>query len=284
MANAPRRLTEEEVKYVLSIKEEQVVKDLMVELFAYGKSRKPKFNTNDRFRMPAGTMGSKEAMDTTVGRYIFNLFIISPHFQDVVGYINDPITSGKLNEIEDQLSELIMDKKVPPEHFIDYLNRIQWIGYALNDFLSPSMSEAVIIPNKKVAARKKELMKKHKEAISSGDPIVATQIEEDLIKLAKSELKGDPSMDLYDSGAKHKFGNHYKSLDIMKGAIRDNSTGQYNVSMTNYMDGIEKNEYHNYGDTIVYAAHSRAIGTQKGGLKFQPTLNALNCWEPLVSA
>jgi hypothetical protein len=261
---ASARISDKDRDYLFSLKESDVTKKLLINLFAYGTQKKPRFNPNDKVKLPKGKLGNKEDIDTTVGRYIFNLFIISPHFSDYLGYINKAVDGGVLDDIENQLSEYLLDKSLNPEFFIDYLNRIQWLGYIMTDFIVPSMSLNVIMPNRKVEARKKELMRQHKEALSKGDPIIATQIEEELIKLAKGELNGDPAMDLYVSGIS-KFGNHYKSFNIMKGAIRDNSTGNYNVSMTNYMDGIQKDEYHYYGDTIVYAAHSRAIGTQKGG-------------------
>ena len=50
----------------------------------------------------------------------------------------------------------------------------------------------------------------------------------------------------------------------MKGAIKDNDTGKYNISTSMYMDVFKKGDYHYFGDTIVYAAYSRAVGTQKG--------------------
>lgn len=268
------RISDQDVSYLLGLKEDDVTKKLLIDLFAHGTQKKPRFNPNDKFRLEKGKLGNAETIDTTVGRYIFNLFIISPHFSDFLGYVNEPITGGKLDDIENQLSEYLLDGTLNAEFFIDYLNRIQWFGYVMTDFMIPSMSLNVIMGNKKVQQKKAELIKKHKESIINGDPIVATQMEEELIKVAKEELKDDPSMDLYVSGMS-KFGNHYKSFNIMKGAIRDNSTGKYNVSTSNYMDGIEKDEYHNYGDTIVYAAFSRAISTQKGGYETKKMFAAL---------
>lgn len=260
------RLGSEDVSYLMSLKEKDVTKKLLIDFFAHGKNKKPRFNTNDKFILPAGSkMMNKEPIDTTVGRYIFNLFIISPSFLPFIGYQNIIVDSGAINALEDNLSEYLLDKKIKPEDYIDYLNRIQWLGNSPTDFLVPSMSLTAILPNKEVIRKRDELVKQHKEALEKGDPIVATQIEKELVKIAEEGLKGDPSYDLYRSGANGKVGNQYKQTNIMKGAIRDNATGGYNVATTNYMEGIDKRDYHYFGDTIVYAAHSRAVGTQKGG-------------------
>ena len=58
--------------------------------------------------------------------------------------------------------------------------------------------------------RKEELFKEHKEELENGDVITAVKIENELTSMAESELKGDPGMDLYNSGARGKFANNYK--------------------------------------------------------------------------
>lgn len=262
------KISDSDVAYLLSLKDDDITKDLLIDLFAYGKTKKPRFQPNDTFTLPKDRMGNKEPIPTTVGRYIFNLFIIAPHFLPHIGYQNKPVTGGFLNKMEDDLSEYLLDRTIPAESFIDYLNRIQWLGYVMNDFLCPSMSFETIKADKSVLKKRDELVKQNKEELNRGtnhSAIVAAQIEEQLVKQAKDNLKGDPTMDLYDSGAKTKFGNQYKATNVMKGAIRDNATGGYNVATTSYVEGIRKEDYAAFGDTIVFAAYSRAVGTQKGG-------------------
>lgn len=259
----PKFISEEEKKYLFNLKEEDITKQKLIELFAYRTNTEPLFSPQDKFRLYKGQLCNKEDIDTTVGRYIFNLFIISP-FNGIVEYINEPITAGRLGKLEDDLSQLLLDKEITVESMIDYLNRIQWFGYVSTDFIVPGLSLEIIMPNKKVMKRKQELIEQNKKALESGDSIVATQMEEELVNLAKQELKDDPSMDLYNSGSGHKFGTHYKNFNIMKGAMLDNATGKYNISTSAYMDGVDKKDYHYFGDTIVYAAYSRACSTQQG--------------------
>lgn len=258
-----RFLTEEETKYVLAIDEDDITKDNIIKWFAIQKATKPMFSTNDKFRLPAGKLYNDSEIVTTVGRFIFNTFIIAP-FRGNIKYLNIPITKGALEDIEATIAQLVLDNKVPNAWFMDYLNRIQWFGYIGVDFLTPGLSEGLIIPNETVQKRKAELIKQNKDAIAKGDPIVAASMEKELVKLAEKVLENDPGIDLYKSGAKSKFGTHYKAFNIMKGPVLDNATGNYNVCTSSYIDGVDLDEYHAFSDTIVYAAHSRAVGTQKG--------------------
>ena len=259
-----RFLMEEEINYLLKLTDDDVTKSNMIRWFAIQRKTQPMFSPQDKFRLPKGKLHNDTDIITSVGKYIFNLFIISP-FQGKINYVNEPITKKRLEDLEAQISQLVLDEIIPCDWFIDYLNRIQWFGYIGVDFITPALTEGLIIPNEVVKKRKEELIKQNKAAIEAGDAKVATAMEGELMDLAKKVLKDDPGIDLYNSGAKSKLGTHYKAFSGMQGAVLDNATGKYNVCVSNYMDGIDKKEYAAFGDTIVYAAYSRAVGTEKGG-------------------
>ena len=142
MAEA-RYLTPEEVSFVLNLTEDDITKENLIKWFAIQKTIKPQFTPQDKFKLPKGKLHNKEEIITTVGRYLFNLFIINP-FQGKLDYVNDPITKGRLEDIEANISQLVLDEICPVEWFIDYLNRIQWFGYVGVDFLTPGMSLGII--------------------------------------------------------------------------------------------------------------------------------------------
>lgn len=118
-------LSEKDVQELLSLTPNDITKDLMISYFAYTKKGNPRFKTNDKFIMPKGTMGVKEDTTTTVGRFIYNKFIIEPRFIDLLGYRNQTFTGGDIEDMEAELAEALMNDKIKPEDFIDYLNRIQ---------------------------------------------------------------------------------------------------------------------------------------------------------------
>ena len=191
--------------------------------------------------------------------------MLSPKLLKFIGYQNETIDKKYINEMESQISELLLNGDILADDFIDYLDRLQWLGFANNDFLCPSISLNMIRPNEKVMKRKKELVDAHRHELEMGDVVLSNQIEKELIELAREQLKDDPSMDIFDSGAKANFNTDYKATNIMKGAIENNATGEYHISTSNYINGIEKEEYAAYADTIVNAAYSRAVETRESG-------------------
>ena len=268
-------LNEKDVQELLALKPSDIGKDLFLNYFAYTKKGNPRFKLNDKFILPKANMGLKEDITTTVGRYIFNKFIIEPNFLDLIGYRNYTFDSGKFGALEGELSEALLNDKITAKQFGDYLNRVQWLGFTFSEVVSPSMSYNVFVPLDKVDKRKEELFKQYEKELAEGDAIVGAKIEQELLSIAKQELAGDPSMDLYNSGARAKFGNHYKNQAIMRGPIKDNATGKFRVATSNYADGIKKEEFNIFGDMITDGAYNRAVGTQQGGLRFEAHIKSL---------
>lgn len=261
-------LNQKDVQELLDLKPSDITRSLMLSYFANTKKSNARFKPNDKFILPKGTMGVKENTTTTVGRYIFNKFIIEPNFMDLLGYRNYTFTGKELEKMEAELAQALMDDNTTTEHYIDYLNRVQWFGFSFTEIVSPSLSYKTMVPLESVNKRRDELLKEYEEDINNGNAAIAgAKMEEELIKLAKEELKGDHGMDLYDSGARGKFDNHYKNQSIMRGPIVDNATGKFKVATSNYYDGIKKEEYNMFADMITDGAYNRAVGTQQGGLK-----------------
>jgi hypothetical protein len=74
---------------------------------------------------------------------------------------------------------------------------------------------------------------------------------------------------VFRSGGSGSFGNNYKNTAVMRGIMlpSDNITdiSKANISKSNLMTGIPKNEIHRFADISVLASFSRAVGTQDGG-------------------
>ena len=71
-----RKLTSIETKELLSLKESDINMDLLKDYFAIRIGQDtPRFNTFDTFRLPAGRLHNKQTIETTIGRYLFNLFV-----------------------------------------------------------------------------------------------------------------------------------------------------------------------------------------------------------------
>ena len=83
-----KRVSEEDKKYLLSLTPEDITYELGMQLFADhvkkvdGKivEEKSRFEPTDYFSLKAGEYFNKTDIETTVGSFIFNKFIIEPRF------------------------------------------------------------------------------------------------------------------------------------------------------------------------------------------------------------
>lgn len=269
-----RRLSEDEVRKVISLSPNDISKDKMIELFANFEDKEAMFLPADYFTLSktiineyAKSFITQNDIQTTVGRYITNLFLFmhNPKILCKLGYINETIDSGKIGDISNDIASLILEEKLSVEEFYDYLDRLNWFGFANSAFTTPSINYDIVKPLPDVIKRRNQLLKDNEEAIDAGDVKVSSAIESELIDMAKQELKDNPAIDLYTSGAKVNFGNQYKNMNIMGGPTINNVEGGYRMIKKSYIEGIEKEDVIAQGDSIVTGVYSRAVGTQKGG-------------------
>jgi len=270
----PRNLTEREIEKLLSITPKSLNKKTMLELFANFEGEEAQFIPQDRFVLRKEIVNDyakenicKEDIHTTIGRYIFNLFLVfsNPVFLKHTGYINETVDNDRISKLSNQISSLIITNEIKTEDFYDYLNRLEWFGFANSAFITPSVNYDLVAPIPKVIKERDKLLKENEEKIDAGDLITSAQIEKTLIEDAKKELKDNSALDLYTSGAKVNFGNQYKNMNIMSGAIKDNNTGNYRIIKKSFIEGLDAEDIAKNGDSLVTGVYSRAVGTQTGG-------------------
>ena len=68
-------------------------------------------------------------------------------------------------------------------------------------------------------------------------------------------------MNLYNSGARAKFGNSYKNMNIMKGPVYNAETGKYDVITSNLMEGLDRKSIPAMASAIVQGAFPKACGS-----------------------
>jgi len=261
-----KELSQDQINLLLELTNTDITLKKLKELFATTENRKKLFNPNDQFLLPINKLNNKNTIFTTVGRYIYNLFIMYPKLIQFTEYINWELNKDGLEKLEGILAKNLLENKITVEDFIEYINKSQWLGFSLSLFITPSLSYKIIKPVPEVVKRKQELEKQYRKEILDGDPYTSTKMEQELLGIAKEKLVDVPEMDLFNSGASKGFNNAYKNISVMRGAIRDNARpGKYYVSTSNLYEGIKKEEYYQYADMPVLASYSRAISTQEGG-------------------
>lgn len=266
-------ISDKEKQYLLSLKPSDLTFSMLVSLFgdtvSLGDEIKTKtrsrFNTTDEMTLSPKEYFVKEPTQTTVGRFIYNKYIIERlGFQDIVGYVNFAITNKKIYGIEAKLSKALIEDKITMEVFHKYIDYRDTLGMQLNSVITTSFTPNTIKLPTEVRKKKDELFKKYDKELDDGDVIVAEKIQKELIADTKKALAGDPGLDLYNSEARGNFEN-FKNMTIFKGASMNNITGKYEIVRSAFMDGIRKEDISSFGTDIVSGAYPKAVGTQVSG-------------------
>lgn len=260
-------------EFLLSLKPEDLTFARLVSLFGdtvqkgdnINKTSRSRFNTTDEMTLLPSEYFVKEKTLTTVGRFIYNKYIVERvGFQDVTGYINFPITDSANGRIEKMITDALMAEKITIDQFVKYIDCRDTLGMQLNSVITTSFTPNTIKAPKEIQAKKNELFKKYDKELNDGDIVVSEKIEKELTNDAKKLLKGDPGMDLYNSEARGNFGN-YKNMNLFKGASINPNTGKYEIVRSSFMDGIQKQDIPAFGTAVVSGAYPKAVGTQESG-------------------
>jgi hypothetical protein len=270
-----RRISEEEKRYIMSLKPEDITYELGMSLFADhvrkvdGKivEEKSRFEPTDYFQLKAGEYINRTDIETTVGTFIFNKFIIEPLFTEHVDYVNWELTDGGLGKLEGILSELLLEDKIDTTMFGDYLDRVQWLGMQFHEPLAASFTMRGLKPLESVVKRRDELIEENKEALEKGDIMTMSAIEKELVDLAKKEISDDPSMDLYYSGARGSIPNNYKQLSIVKGPVFNKTIGKYQFIKKSFFEGLDKEDLAAAATNVVNGQYPKSCGTAISGYK-----------------
>lgn len=287
MTKNPNKTSKEligpDLDWLLSKSSEEFTFDILVGMLANladDSERKlkgiPKFNCMDTITVPADKSPTKQKLETTVGRYLFNyiLFGRSGLF-GVVPYINEPVTDKVYNKIETIISSALLNDEIDTDTMVKWINVRDWLGFQLHAVITTSFSPKIIKTPKEVENLKKEFMKKYKTEIENGDTRVSEMIEKELIKKSKEIFGDDYGMDLYDSGARGSINNNFKNMNLMRGAVKNTATGKYDIVTSSLMDGMEKIDIPSSANTILAGAYPKACGTAVSGYLAKEILAAL---------
>ena len=273
----------EEVNYLLNISDDILNRTSTTIMELFGEfNGKSKFNPYDIIEIPSNSYGpegkkNKKPFKTTVGIWVFNKYFIEKDLFHIFKYINKTVDDGLFGEINTTLSYALAEDKIDTKILADYSMKCQlFMSYV--SILSPNFTEKMLTCSKVINKKKKELLDKYGEELKAGNEVVATKMEKELLEFAQEYMKGDPSMDMFLSGARGSVGNNFKNMFVMKGVIKDpdpNAKQPYKVATSNYIDGISPEEYALFANALAAGPYSRAAKTANGGYLEKLFLGAL---------
>lgn len=243
---------------------------IISKMFGYHKNTGILFNTDDIITIgPEHSKFVKLNTKTRLGIYIANKFVYED--MEIFGYINKTLNGKTLGKIDDAIAEALKAGQITTEKVFTFLDKCQYLyGGGFAQLINTSISSTMVHLPKSSAKLKKDLLEKHKDEISAGNPQVASAIEKQVTADALEQMRKtkDPALALYDAGCSIDPYNNYKTMFVMKGAIIDN-TGEsptgYKVVTSDYDNGISKDDMPLIADSLVTGAYSRGVLTQNSG-------------------
>lgn len=260
-----------DIQFLVNVKEEDITTSFFNDLFGEFESGR-RFEPYDLITIPAGSYGpegrkNKKPFTTTVGLWIFNKYFIEPHLFDMFKYINQTINKKLFGKINGKLSEAVLEDKLPLDTLKDFMMKTQKCMPYIS-ILAPNYTNKMLECTVAIDKKKKELFAKYRKELDAGDPIIGDKVEKELLDYALEYMGDDPSMDMFDSGARGSIPNNFKNMFVMKGVIKDpdpNAKQKYHVAESNYIDGISPKEYALFANSLAAGPYARAKKTEKGG-------------------
>ena len=224
----------------------------------------PRFNTMDKVHLNAGEYINKDAVDTTVGSILWNKLFVEGMVEDALPnhFYNEVMTEDEMGRFLSLLEKGLIDGVLDIEtQIIPFLKNYEFYAMKLVTIFSPSYSQKMFQTNPKISKKKKELIENAKgKGLSE-----MVKVEDELVAMAEQEMKGDPSMTLYDSGARGKFNNDYKNMNLILGPTKNEATGEYDFISHSYLEGLSKEDIVPAGNMLVNASYPKAVGTADSG-------------------
>lgn len=209
------------------------------------------------------------SVETTTGMLLFNRYILEKNgIIEHLGYWNTPIDSKGLSTLTAEVNNLAILDKITIEQLGSYIDSRDRLGFWSAAFLSVSITPSLIRPMDNVNKRKAELFKQYEADIKSNNPVVQTmtvnKIEKELMAMVRENLKHDSGYDLYRSGDGN-LDNNYKTINVMRGSVFNNSTKKYDVVENSLMNGVQKKDITAFANSVLAAAYPSAVGTADAG-------------------
>lgn len=256
-------MTQEDKAFLIGLKQSDIDRNFIESHFVQHynpetkKIEKPRFTWSDEFALKKGECHNKEDIKrTNVGLFIFNKFVVENLLEDVTGYWNTPLDKKALGKFEVNINEALKNDVLTLDDYAEYQNRLQWI-LSIHSMVCGSFTEKTIVPLKGVIAKRNKLLKEKAEQLEAGDAIEAVKIESELIAEAKKELKGDPGMELFDSGARGNFNNNYKCNNIIRGPVFDPVTGKYKIAANSFSEGLKKENIPEFASAVIASQYPK---------------------------
>lgn len=249
--------------------------NVMVNMFAMFKNPETgkleqKYQPDDLITVTEKEFPGVKPTTTTIGIYIANKTITED--LKVVGYVNKPFTKSVISKLDDIVADALQADDITQEQVFHYIDACQWLfGGKLAHIINPSLSSNILSLPPDAAKLRDKLLKENEKALKEdNDPLVTRKVELEVTEKALESMrrKNDPAMDIFDSKCGVDPYNNYKTMFVMKGAIKDNTglyKSGYKVATSDYDKGLTIEDQAKVADNLVTSSYASGVKTQDAG-------------------
>lgn len=259
-------LSKEDRAYLLSLKQEDLGVKMITRLFGKTAQKidgkmvitQPRFDTKSKLFLKKGEYINENDVETTVGSFLFNKLMVENMIEECIPgkYFNEVINKGGMSKFLEYISVGVMEKKIPVDpNLTAWLKHYEFYGMKLSTIFAPSYTKGLLQHNTKVMKERDKAMNE----IDGADVAKMVELEDRIVDTARKELKGDPGMTIFDSGARGSFENDYKNMNLSLGLVaKPGKDGEFDFVKSNYIDGLQKKDMVPAGNVVLNGSYSKA--------------------------
>lgn len=224
------------------------------------KAGEPLFTPTDPITIDSswGIPNIKTKVETTVGRWLTNLFMLADPFGDMYPFKNEEIDPAKFSH---QAAADLQADKVTVEQVQRFFNNMQYLSSFTSVFVAAA-SEKSITTDPAIKKRRKELLEEHKDKLD--DPATISKIEQELTAMDRAYIKGDVSEKFYKSGK--SFNITRKQMHVISGGEPDPKDPTKMVLVDKSLgEGWDMDKLPEQFNTVRDGSYSRGKDTALGG-------------------
>ena len=256
-------------RYFLSLKPEELGLKMQTSLFSKTvdpetkKISPAKYNVTDRVKLKANEYINKTDVDTTLGRIVFNKICVEPFISEIVpdGYWNIPLDKSGVEKIYDCVGSALKYNKITMDTVWAWEKAIEFYSLKGAILYNASYTSNILMPKKDVIKTRDEFFASHPNATTAD----YVKLEKKLTAMAENELKDDPAIGLYRSGARGEMGDQYKTITAMIGPVYNPATGEMEPIKSNLIEGFDKEDLPKAGNMIISAQYPKSNATADSG-------------------
>lgn len=212
---------------------------------------------------------------TSLGRVVFNEVVFN-HIKDHK-FVNINVTSGVIKKLFNMYGDRLLKKEITIDDYKGILNKTDNLGFGVCTLTASSLTYDLLVKDDEVYNKKRaEVKAKYQERLDAGDITAMGAFEDEMVEFSKEYYKDDSMADMFESGAKTKWGNQYKNLKVSVGAA-PSVAGGTEIIQSSLKEGLKTEEVLANTNMQIFGAGGRALQTQQGGYtvkKFQAALQS----------